>query len=161
MRYNILIILLLTVGSILAQGPPPQGMGGPQNMDAVRIWKLTEILELTEEQIVTFLPLVQVHERKLRAVQREIQDLMVEGRKLLEQENISQKEVDKMIKRYSNKYDQIYKIKQDFIKTLPKHLNPEQQLLYMGFEARFRKELRSYMKDRRGFRKPNRLDERP
>lgn len=161
MRHNILIILLVMMGSVFAQTPSPQRMDNPQNMDAVRIWKLTEVLELTEEQTVTFLPLVQIHERKLREIQQEIQELTRESRKLLEQENISQKDVDKMIKRYSEKHDEIYKIKHDFIDALQKHLKPEQQLLYLGFEARFRNDLRLYMKDRRGFRDSGRRDEKP
>jgi hypothetical protein len=48
------------------------GRMNKQNMDAIRIWKLTEVLELSEEQVVTFLPLVQIHERKLKEIQSEI-----------------------------------------------------------------------------------------
>lgn len=79
----------------------------------------------------------------------------------MEQEDVSQKEVDKMIKRYNDKQAEIFKIKYDFVKSLPKHLSPEQQLLYIGFEARFRKELRTYMKDKRDYGDRNRRPKRP
>ncbi len=158
---KILFGLMLTV--VVSSAQPPRAGGGydPQKMDAIRIWKLTEVLELTEDQTVTFLPLVQIHERKLRKVQGEIQTLTVESRELLDKGDLSQKDVDKMIKRYSEKQDEIHKIKHDFIKSLSKHLSPEQQLLYVGFEARFRKELRQYMKERRGFNDSNRRSKRP
>ncbi len=151
MTKKILLIALLMVGMVVAQGPPPMGGFQPQNMDAVRIWKLTEVLELTEEQTVTFLPLVQIHERKLRAVQKEIQELTQSSRDLLKKDELTQKDVDRMIKQYNDKHAEIFKIKSDFIESLSKHLTPKQQLLYVGFEARFRKELRTYMKDHREY----------
>ncbi len=156
-----LMLILVMVGLVMAQGPPARGGSKPQNMDAVRIWKLTEVLELTEDQAVAFLPLVQIQERKLREIQGEIQELTQESRKLLKQDKISQKDVDKMIKRYNDKHTEIFKIKNDFIKSLSEHLTPEQQLLYVGFEARFRKELRTYMKDHRGYGDKKRRDQRP
>ena len=145
MRYKILVILLLITGGVLAQDSPSDDYG-PKNMDAIRIWKLTEALELTEEQTVTFLPLVQIHEREIREKLVELKALTRESRKALKDGDVTQKDVDKMIQAYSDKQDEIYKIKDDFIKSLSKHLTPEQQLLYVGFEARFRSELREYMK---------------
>ncbi len=128
----------------------------PQNMDAIRIWKLTESLELTEDQVTTFLPLVQIHERELREIQAEMVALSKEATEAVKKGDLSQKEVDKFIKKYSSKQGEIHKIKDDFIKSLPKQLTPEQQLLYLGFEARFRSELRQYMKnERRGSNNPN------
>lgn len=141
--------LLLLVGVIYAQ--PDSGMHfGPQNMDAVRIWKLTEILELTEDQTVSFLPLVQIHERKLRDLQHELMEIGTAGQTLSQETGISQKDVDKMLKEYIQKQAEIATIKSDFVKSLPKYLTPKQQVLYLGFEARFRKDLREFMKDRHG-----------
>ena len=150
MRKKILICLLLIISVSMAQRPPGNRDFDPKTMEAVRIWKLTEVLELTEEQVTTFLPLVQIHERKLREVQKEIIVLGKEGKLLLKTDSkVSQKDVDKFIKEYSAKQDEIHKIKHDFLKSLPKHLTPEQQLLYLGFESHFRSELRDFMKKER------------
>ena len=149
MQAKVLLILVILVGTSWAQGPMGEGGMSPRNMDAIRIWKLTEVLQLTEEQVVSFLPLVQIHERELRGIQKELVALSKETEKYLENEDVSQKEVDKLIKKYSDKLDQIHKIKHDFLKSLSKHLTPEQQLLYLGFETRFRSELREYMKKER------------
>lgn len=159
MQIRILLIITLLLGSVLGQPPSGDMARNRQNMDAIRIWKLTEVLELTEDQVASFLPLVQIHERELREVQREVMTLTKEGRELLEGEGISQKEVDKFTKQYLERQEKMFTIKNDFIKALPKHLTPEQQLLYLSFETRFRNELREYMKnERRGMRQPRSQD---
>ena len=134
MLNKILATLLLVGGITLAQGPPPRQEYRPlsapdykpQNMDAVRIWRLTEVLELTEDQTVTFLPMIQIQERKLRQVQQEMEQLSKQGRKLLDKDNISQKNVDKLIKQYAQKQDEMHRIKREFIQSLPKYLSPKQ-----------------------------------
>jgi hypothetical protein len=154
MRTKLLILTVILIGSSLGQPPPDmEGRGNPQNMDAIRIWKLTEVLELTEEQVVTFLPLVQIHERKLKEIQREIRTLTKDAHALLEKGDVSQKQADKFLKEYAEKQREVFNIKNDFITGLPDHLTPEQQLIYIGFEARFRSDLREYMKnERRGMK---------
>jgi len=151
MRIKILITLLLVLGSSLGQPLPREGRMDDRNMDAIRIWKLTEVLELTEDQVVTFLPLVQVHERELKAIHKELMTLSKEAHADMEADEVTQKEVDKYLKQYVDKQNEIIKIKNDFVASLPDHLSPEQQLRYLSFETRFRKDLREYMKqERRG-----------
>ena len=153
MRTKLLFLTIILIGSSLGQ-PPMEGRGHPQNMDAIRIWKLTEVLELTEDQVVTFLPLVQIHERKLKEIQSEIRVLAKDAHALMEKGNVTQKQVDIYLKEYAEKQRVVFKIKNDFITGLPEHLTPEQQLIYIGFEARFRSDLREYMKnERRGMKK--------
>ncbi len=65
------LILTLTflgvlIASVAAQGPPPDRRGGPppgqdreklrERIEMVRMWKLVETLELTEEQSMRFFP---------------------------------------------------------------------------------------------------------
>ena len=159
MRTRILLLTIVLMGTSLGQPPQMEGRMNPQNMDAIRIWKLTEVLELTEEQVVTFLPLVQIHERQLKQVQGEIRTLAKDAQLLRKKGDVTQKQVDKFMNRYSEKQNEIYKIKNDFVKSLPKYLTPEQQLIYLGFEARFRNELREYMKnERRGVKKTSKRE---
>jgi hypothetical protein len=87
--------------------------------------------------------------------------LSKEAHAVREKGDVNQKQVDKFIKKYAEKQSQIHKIKNDFVKSLPDHLTPEQQLLYLGFETRFRSELREYMKnERRGLKKPTKRDKK-
>ena len=137
------------VSMALGQGAPDKREMNPRNMDAIRIWKLTEILELNEDQTLRFLPLVQIHERQIQQAHKEMEAMREKVDLALEKEKLSQKDADKLINLYIEKQNEVHKIKHDFIKSLPKYLSPEQQLLYVGFESRFRNELRDYMKDRR------------
>ena len=161
MAKKLIVLLLIVCGVSLGQGPPQNGNGKRQNMDAVRIWKLTESLELTEDQVNKFLPLINIHERKIRTLQKEIEELSKKGVELRKAGDLSQKDANKLIEEYTEKMEEINRIKRDFIKSLPKHLSPDQQMLYLGFEARFRKDLKQYMKDRKGTRGANRRRERP
>ncbi|NQT64060.1 MAG: hypothetical protein HQ556_13950 [Candidatus Marinimicrobia bacterium] len=154
MRTKLLLLTLILIGTSLGQPPQMEGRMNRQNMDAIRIWKLTEVLELTEDQVVSFLPLVQIHERKLKEIQGEIKVLVKEAHALMEKGEVDQKQVNKFLKQYAEKQRDVHKIKNDFITGLPEHLTPEQQLIYIGFEARFRSDLREYMKnERRGAKK--------
>ncbi|NQV42041.1 MAG: hypothetical protein HQ506_06770 [Candidatus Marinimicrobia bacterium] len=149
MRTKLLFLTIVLIGTSLGQPPQMEDRRNPQNMDAIRIWKLTEVLELTEDQVVTFLPLVQIHERKLKEIQGEIRTLAKDAYALREKGEVNQKQVDKFLKQYAEKQQDVFKIKNDFITGLPDHLTPEQQLIYIGFEARFRSDLREYMKNER------------
>jgi len=150
MRNLIKFLVPIVLTASFAQAQPPDDASRPQNMDAVRIWKLVEVLELTEEQSLLFLPIVQIHERELREAQKEANQLNMEGQNLLKKGDVSQEDVDKMIQKYADRQKKMHEIKHDFITSLPKYLTPKQQLLYLGFEARFRKDLRQFMKERQG-----------
>lgn len=146
------MILFTLVGTMAAQPP--------QNIDAVRIWKMTEVLELTEEQSTKFLPVLQIHERELKEIQNNMRELHQENQKLLKDGDVSQKEADALIKSYIKVQNEMHKHRQEFMGSLSDYLTPEQQLKFIGFENRFRQELRDYMKDRRRPR-PGRQGGRP
>ena len=137
MRIKLLLLTFILVGTCLGQPPQREGRMNPQNMDAIRIWKLTEVLELTEDQVVSFLPLVQIHERKLKKIQTELIALAKEGHALMEKGDVSQKQVDKFMKKYVAKQAEVHKIKNDFINSLPN----SQYLGCIGMEMSIRPNL--------------------
>jgi len=148
MKKMLLIWVILTASLLAQPGPPGEGPRG--DMDAIRIWKLTESLELTEEQITTFIPAMQLHERKMRELQREMMKEMREIHAKASKEDLSQKDVDAVLKRYLEMQAEMDKTKSTFISDLPKYLTPRQQLIYLSFEAEFRKQLRTFLKEHRG-----------
>ena len=110
MRMKVHLGILLLIGSLLAQPGPGMGMDGPppgKNIEAMRIWRLTEVLELNEDQVTTFIPLLQIQERKIRDLQDEIDKLGNAGYELLQQEKVSQKEVDKLMQRMKTGWDSV------------------------------------------------------
>jgi Spy/CpxP family protein refolding chaperone len=139
--------MMILAASSFAQPMAPAG--NQQNMDAIRIWKLTESLELTEDQITTFIPIVQLHEREMRELQKE---MMTEMRKLhseLDTKETSEKAAAAQLKEFIKLQEQMDSTKLDFIKSLPKYLTPKQQMQYLVFEAEFRRQLRSFLQEQR------------
>ena len=157
MRTSILILIMLGV-SLSAQAWQGQGRGpegpGPgmqrENMEAVRIWKMTEMLVLTEEQIATFIPAVQIHERKVQGLQKQMGEEMRKLQMSIKEGNIKQKDADKALETFIILQQEVHQTKIDFLQKLPEYLTPEQQLRYLSFEVEFRKHLRQFIQDRRG-----------
>lgn len=122
----------------------------PRNVEAVRIYRLTEALALTDDQIKTFIPMLQVHEKGIRAEQKALVDLVEQGRNMLNQDKLDQKDVNKFMDRVLSQQDKIQKMNREFFKSLDKSLTPRQQLQYLAFEQRFRRQLRNFIRDQRG-----------
>ncbi len=122
----------------------------PRNVEAVRIYKLTEALALTDDQIKTFIPMLQVHEKGIRTEQKALADLVDQGRNMLNQDKLDQKNVNKFMDQVLSQQDKIQKMNREFFKSLAKYLTPRQQLQYLGFEQHFRRQLRNFIRDQRG-----------
>ena len=152
MKRTIIILSLLAISLVWAQ-PGPEGEPGldfqpPKNMEAVKIYKLTQVLNLTDDQITTFIPAMQKHEQAVREEQKKLRELMGEGRTLLNGNEVNQKDVDKFMDKVNSQQAKIQSLNQDFLKSLDKWLTPRQQLQFLGFEERFRRQLRDFIRDR-------------
>lgn len=147
--------LLITVVAWGQPGPPDEGFGPPDDdfmmprkMEAVRIYKLTQALNLTDDQITKFIPVLQKHEAAFREEQQKLKAIMEDGRKLLNGDELSQKDVTKFMERVTTQQAKIQATNQDFFKSLDKYLTPRQQLQYLAFEERFRRQLREFIQER-------------
>ncbi|MCA0445186.1 MAG: Spy/CpxP family protein refolding chaperone [Bacteroidetes bacterium] len=142
----ILTLLILSAGTVLAQDdviPERQR----EKVKQLRIWKLTDKLNLTEEQSLKFFPAYNKnmddqeqlrHERK-----RVIQDLKENGDALTEA-------------KVSEKVDQMLEIEQkmltrrkEFLKSLEGILTPKQRAILVAFDAEFLKDLAKNIEKRR------------
>ncbi|MCF7801357.1 MAG: periplasmic heavy metal sensor [Candidatus Marinimicrobia bacterium] len=158
-RIVFITLTALAVTLLNAQHPdmaPTPGEALPRNVEAVRIYKLTQALNLTDDQITTFIPALQRHEEQVRDAQRELHKIMNEGRTLLNNDKVNQKDVDKFISRVNQQQARVQQLNQDFLNSLSQHLTPRQQLQFLGFEERFRRQLREFIQQRRDL--PDRPD---
>jgi len=147
------MFVILTTSAWAQPGPndgpaPDMGYMPPRNVEAVRIYKLTQALNLTDVQITTFIPALQKHEQAVREEQKKLMTIMDEGRTLFNEDQMSQKEVNKFMDKVNGQQARIQTMNQDFLKSLDKYLTPRQQLQYLGFEVRFRRQLRDFIQDR-------------
>lgn len=162
-KYPVILFLSLLMAS-LTWGQPGEDVGfmppgqppymQPRNMEAVKIYKLTQVLNLTDDQITKFIPALQKHEAEVRKEQENMRTILEEGRALLNADEMNQKDASKFIDRVTSQQAKIQNLNQDFLKRLEKYLTPRQQLQYLGFEERFRRQLQDFIRERQEL--PNR-----
>lgn len=136
--YLVLTLLLLTAWTSFAQddGIPERQR---EKVKQLRIWKLTDKLNLSEEQSLKFFPAYNKNmdeQESLRHERRKIvQDLKENGETMTES-------------KVSEKVDQMLEIEQkmltrrkEFLKSLDGILTPKQRAVLVAFDAEFLKDL--------------------
>ena len=78
-KRTIVIISIIGIGSLLAQPGKPRGPGGQydERMEMMMIWKLTEHLELTEDQAEKFFPSMRAHQKQVLKIRKEEKELFI------------------------------------------------------------------------------------
>jgi len=140
-----LIIVFLRVGFINAQ----EDFMGPMNpdrrerMEALRIWKMTEFLDLTTEQSTKFFPKLKEFKESIRDDRDKQRKIMIEIHKLVNDEDSKSSQAD--VKKYARQLSELEKNiitkKEAFIIDTGDVLTADQQMKYIIFENRFRNRL--------------------
>jgi len=156
---NIVIFLaiLLSFGisyTVSAQGPPwGGGTGDPEqhsrNLDNLRLIKMLEFLDLTEEQNTKFISVFVAFRKNDRQISEEIPKKIDQLADLLKQEKPAESEIREMIAGIDSLRDKKLQIIKNFHTDIAAFLTPIQLGKSMVFEDRFERELISNV---RGFR---------
>ncbi len=151
MKRTVIGLLFLSVVLIAQPGrkhrPPTDHPG--QRLEMMKMWRLTEELNLSEDQAGKFFPRYNALEKEIMDISKEQKELMKGLRKkTLSDEEVSQSELDKITKKVSDLEQQKIQKKQKFFENLDDFLSTDQRARYLGFELRFREELRKGMRDR-------------
>ena len=92
-----IVILYLALGAILfAQPGKSRGPGGQytDRMEMMRVWKMTEYLELDEGQAEKLFPAMRNHQKEMRSIMKKEKELYTPlFEKAEEKKNISKKEL--------------------------------------------------------------------
>ena len=117
----------------------------------MKMWHLTEELDLSEDQASKFFPRYNVLENELMDIGKQQRELLVDlKKKKTENREITPSKLDQITKKMSELEQQKIQKKQQFFENLDDILTPDQRASYFGFELRFRKELREGIRNRRG-----------
>lgn len=149
------VIPILILGGLLIAQPRSARPKGPQKghpgqrLEMMKMWRLTEELNLSEEQASKFFP-------RYNALEKEIMDISKQQKELLKglreraksDQEISQSELDEITKKVSDLEQQKIQKKQQFFEDLDDFLSTDQRAHYLGFELRFKEDLRKGMRDR-------------
>ena len=148
---NKIVIIIMSFSFILCQPGKARGPGGQyQNrMETMMVWKLTDYLNLSEQQAEKLFPRMRRHRMRMGDLHSEEKDLFDSYlSKIKKEEKISQSDVNAMLKKMQSIDQKKSTNRIDFIRSTKDILDPEQQIMFMSFEPYMKQEAQKGMKER-------------
>ena len=152
MKKIVNVLMVIIAGGLLwAQPGKPKGPGGQysERMEMMMIWKLTDYLELTEDQAEKLFPKMRAHQRVVRQLRKDEMEFWRPFKeKMVDNQELSKKDFDKIIDHISTMDMEKSKERLTFVKGTEKFLSPTQQVKLLTFEGSMRQEAQKKIKDR-------------
>jgi len=147
MKNTILSIMLLSLTMVIGQPEQVVVKEKKEKMEMMMAWKLTEHLKLTNEEAEKFFPRFREHRETMDAFTDKEKKLNSEIKEKIERgDALSNNDLDKLLDELSGLERKRIKEKKSFIDGLEGHLNNVQRAKLIGFEHRFRKDVREQLK---------------
>jgi len=150
-KTTIVITSIIGIGSLLAQPGKPRGPGGQygERMEMMMIWKLTDHLELTQDQAEKFFPSMRAHQKQVLKIRKEEKELFTPlYKKVKKGEDVSKAEANKLLNKVATYEQKRSKARIDFVKDSGDILNPTQQVKLLIFDEQIKQQVRNRMQDR-------------
>jgi len=150
-KTTITLLLLITLGMLVAQPGRPRGPGGQygERMEMMMIWKLADHLELTEDQAEKFFPSMRAHQKQVLKIRKEERELFTPiYKKVKKGEDVSKAEASKLLKKVAEYDQKKSKARIDFVKKSSSILNPTQQVKLLMFDERVKQQVRDGIQDK-------------
>mgnify|MGYP000011652315 CR=1 FL=1 len=147
-------IILLIIGAVLISNTIAQEDikkdKRSEKMEMMVVWRLTEHLKLTPEQAEKFFPRMRSHKELLAEIQKEHKQLMESMHEKIERgDEIKNKEIKSQLKTIAELENKKLELQEKFILDLEGVLNNTQRAKLIGFDRRFRGEVKEQIKDHR------------
>jgi len=136
----IIIAMLIAFALVFAQ---PQGKGPSQSRDkflTIKMWKLTETLDLSDEQAAKLFPLMRKYHKTMDSINQRSRELIKDLRELVDKNAKEKKllpilnELESLNKKKAQAHDELW----NGIKEI---LTVQQQAKYILFEQTFRRRM--------------------
>ncbi|MFQ6078636.1 MAG: hypothetical protein ACE5NJ_05805 [Thermodesulfobacteriota bacterium] len=115
----------------------------------IRMWKLTEELDLTEETGAKLFPILRKYDEKWIGLQKERRATMQQLRKTLEDEATSDKEIEAAMERVETNAMAVSDLLRQQRQDLKGILSPRQQAKFILFQRQFQREMRRIIAEAR------------
>jgi Spy/CpxP family protein refolding chaperone len=130
-------ILLISLSIAICQPGKPAGPGGQygNRMEMMMVWKMTEYLNLSEEQAEKLFPRLRKQRVEMRDYfdsEKELFDFYL--MKIKKGEKISQSDVSSLYKKMDDLSVQKNDARMKFFKSTANILDPGQQIMFLSFE---------------------------
>ncbi len=159
-KYSLLILLTVFISQPLAQpGPgfrPGEGRGpGHEKMreriKTIKIWQLTEAVDLTTEQSEKFFPIYNKHQNGREKLEEEKLSLLRKLGEMTEKSDISDSEIKKTLDELTEIDNRLIGLRKNFIEDVSGVLSIKQIAKLLVFEEMFMRRLQENIRDiRRG-----------
>jgi Spy/CpxP family protein refolding chaperone len=135
------LVLWFTAGPVLAQNPP-QRRNVRKDILTLMLLRMTQVLELNEEQTAQLYPLITRLEREKMAINQETVKLMRDLRYLLQKERTDEQEIARVIDRIKELRAEIRAKDGEVEAVIEERLTLEQQAKFLIFFQDFNQYLR-------------------
>jgi len=149
-------VSFLVVSSAQEGGPPepPQEPPPPEkreqlrrDIENMRIWKMTQYLELSTEQSTKFFPIFNDFQRKREALEEERGEMMRRLGELVESEEEHESEIKRLMSGLAKNRERMVSRQDEFRREAAKVLSLKQQAKLVLFEEHFKREIRGMIED--------------
>lgn len=120
---------------------PQKGERMQQRMESLRLWKLLEVLDLTEEQSNAFLPALREFQKSEAAYNENRRELLDQLQKSLEDKD--QRKMSETVGKLKQNRLEMEQNRVQFLSKADKILSPEQQAKFLLFQNRFEGRMRA------------------
>ncbi len=166
---SLLLCLVLLPNMIIAQPFLNNAEGGPMNserreamrekIETLRMFKMIEALDITQEQSMQFFPLLNEFNDKKQEIHQENVELTKQLRDLLHNSSTKDSDIKSILDEMKSNRDKIHQLENDFFSDTEKILSIKQQAKYIIFQIEFQKELRGIINNiraqKQGENRPN------
>jgi len=108
----------------------------------IQVWKLVTDVSLSEEQLVSFLPVFKEQSELRWKFQHKKRKIIEELKELVQKENTPENILQEAVDKYDEIENDFYEKMRELDKTLMSKLTPRQQVKYILFQDSYYKELR-------------------
>lgn len=158
-KFKIWTIVMATVLTVSIGGMPAFSQDAPskqksrENIITLMMMRMTQALELTEEQTAAIFPRITRDEKEKREINMEIRNRMHRIRQLTEMENPGTEELETELTDFRRLRQRLQEINREFETFLESRLTLEQQARYVLFAQEFYQNLRENLNRARSLRK--------
>ncbi|MBZ0271347.1 periplasmic heavy metal sensor, partial [bacterium] len=120
-----------------------------RQVETVRIWKLTEMLDLDQERIAAMMPILNEYTQELREQGRERDEGLRELSRLAKSDSTDEKQIRAAVDKVLKSERGILDLRHKHYRKMEDVLSPDQLAKYMIFDARFHDEIHQMLDDMR------------
>ena len=136
---------MITFSFVVAK--PPHGEGGEKARMLMK-WKLTEYLDISEEQGDKFFPKFNSFEKEQKSIHEKIGKLFDQVEEMIDDEKINSNEIQNIQNEINNLEHERHLLRNEFIENIKDVLSEEQIAKLIVFKHKFKRKMKKELKNK-------------